>query len=142
MFLRNSKYSQENTCWSLFLIKLRALRPATLLKRESSTGIFLWILVFSSEYFEFFKNTYFQKYLRTATSVRSPILKNICEHLLLSNVILTRTTYSFKILVSNRKYENNLKNRESQKNIYFTILMFYYQIPWFYQDFKSQNLCF
>ena len=37
------------------------VRLATLLKRNSSTGVFLWIL-------RNFKNTYFQKYLRTASS--------------------------------------------------------------------------
>ena len=59
------------------------------------------------------------------------------------------TTYPFKIHVSERKCKNNLKNCESQKE-YFTILidiynvyvMFYYEIPWFYQDFKNENLCF
>ena len=60
-------------------------------------------------------------------------------------------TYSFKILVSEQKYKNNLKNFESQKkkkkkmfyhsHIYNTYVMFYYEIPWFYQDFKSENLC-
>ena len=43
----------------------------------------------------------------------------------------------FEILVSERKYEYNLKNRESQKNIflnsniYNVYVMFYYKIPWF-----------
>ena len=58
------------------------------------------------------------------------------------------TTYSFKILVSEQKYKN-FKNLESQKkkkkfyhsHIYDTYVMFYYEIPWFYQDFKSENLC-
>ena len=58
------------------------------------------------------------------------------------------TTYSFKVLVSEQKYKDNFKNYESQKkkkkiqfsfNVY---LMFYYEILWFYQDFKSENLCF
>ena len=31
-------------CWSLFLIKLQAWRAATLLKRDSNVGAFLWIL--------------------------------------------------------------------------------------------------
>ena len=31
-------------CWSLFLIKLRVFRSATLLKRYFNTGVFLWIL--------------------------------------------------------------------------------------------------
>ena len=42
------------------------------------------------------------------------------------------TTYSFKILLSERQYENNLKNREAQKkilqfscNVY---VMFYFEI--------------
>ena len=30
-------------CWGLFLIKLQAFRPVTLLKRDSNTGVFLWI---------------------------------------------------------------------------------------------------
>ena len=54
-------------------------------------------------------------------------------------------------MFQNEKYENNLRNHESQKNkkITFTILihnsvyvMFYYKIPSFYQDFENQNLCF
>ena len=60
-------------------------------------------------------------------------------------------TYSFKILVSEGKNKNNLKNRESQKkkkkkkklqfscNIY---VIFYSEIWWFYQDFKNENLSF
>ena len=43
-FLKISQCAQENTCWSLFLIKLQAWRPATLLKRDSSTGFLLLIL--------------------------------------------------------------------------------------------------
>ena len=67
------------------------------------------------------------------------------------------TTYSFKILVSElgdiifpcseRKCINNLKNLEFLKQkiiiqILDVYMMFYYEIPWFYQDFKSENLCF
>ena len=53
------------------------------------------------------------------------------------------TTYSFKIPISERKYKNNLKNRDSQKNVFYNShkynvnVMFYYEVPWFYQDFKS-----
>ena len=64
LFLQNSQYSQQNTCWRLFLIKLQhTWRHATLLKRDSNTGVFLRIL---------------QNFLRAS------ILKNICERLLLS----------------------------------------------------------
>ena len=37
-------YTRKHLCWSLFLIKLHAWRLATLLKRDSKTGVFLWIL--------------------------------------------------------------------------------------------------
>ena len=52
-------------CWSLFLIKLQASRHAALLKRDSNTDVFLWIL----------------------QTLRTPISKNICERLLLIAVI-------------------------------------------------------
>ena len=32
----------KHQCWSIFSIKLQAWRPATLLKRGSNTGVFLW----------------------------------------------------------------------------------------------------
>ena len=37
-------FTGNHLCWSLFLIKLKALRPATLLKRDSNAGVFLLIL--------------------------------------------------------------------------------------------------
>ena len=36
--------TEKHLFWGLFLIKLQAFIPATLLKRNSSTGAFLWIL--------------------------------------------------------------------------------------------------
>ena len=41
--------------------KVAGLRPVTLLKRDSNTGIFC-------EYFEILKNRFFEKYLRTVAS--------------------------------------------------------------------------
>ena len=32
----------KHMCWSFFLIKLQAFRPATLLQRDSNLGVFLW----------------------------------------------------------------------------------------------------
>ena len=52
-------FTEKQLCWSLFLIKLQALRSATLLKRDFSTGVFLCILRIS---------IYFEKHLRTAAS--------------------------------------------------------------------------
>ena len=37
-------FTEKHLRWSLFLIKLQTFRPETLLKRESSTDDFLWIL--------------------------------------------------------------------------------------------------
>ena len=49
----------KQLCWRLFLIKLQAFMPETLLKRDSSTYIFLCILrIF----------IFFEKHLRTAAS--------------------------------------------------------------------------
>ena len=36
-------FTGKHLCWSLFLKKLQAWRPATLLKRGSNTGVFLWV---------------------------------------------------------------------------------------------------
>ena len=38
-------YTGKQLRWSLFLVKLLAFSPATLLKRDSSTEVFLWIYV-------------------------------------------------------------------------------------------------
>ena len=51
--LKNSAiFTGKHLCWCLFLIKLRAFRPATFLKRDSNTGIscgyckiFRWLLL-------------------------------------------------------------------------------------------------
>ena len=36
-----ANFTGKHLCWSLFLIKFQALSPATLLKRDSNTGVFL-----------------------------------------------------------------------------------------------------
>ena len=57
-----SKFTGKHLCWSHFSIKFQAFRLATLLKRDSNAESFLWKM---------------QDFLKT------PILKNICERLLL-----------------------------------------------------------
>ena len=52
--------------WSLFSIRLQAFWLATLLKRKETPT-----QVFSCEFYEFFKSTYFEKHLRTAVSARN-----------------------------------------------------------------------
>ena len=54
-------FSRKNLCWRLFLIELQVKRPVTLLK-ETPTK------VFSSEYCEIFKSTYFEENLQTTAS--------------------------------------------------------------------------
>ena len=54
------KFRWKHLCLSLFLIKLPAFSPATLLKIDSNTGV-------SCEIREIFKNTYFEKYPRMTT---------------------------------------------------------------------------
>ena len=64
-------FTGKHLCWSLFLIKLQASRLATLLKRDSYTGVFLWIL----------------------QTLRAPISKNIYGQLLLIVVIYCRENW-------------------------------------------------
>ena len=42
-------FTGKHMCWSQFLTNLQTFRPTTLLKRDSSTGAFLWISHFFSE---------------------------------------------------------------------------------------------
>ena len=53
-----SIFTGKHLCQSLFLINLQAWRPATLFKKASAQ-------VFSCEYWEILKNTYFEEYLWT-----------------------------------------------------------------------------
>ena len=50
------KTHRKNLCWSLFLIKMQAFRPTTLLESVLTQ-------VFSCKYCETFKNTSFEEYL-------------------------------------------------------------------------------
>ena len=42
-------FTGKHMCWSQFVTNLQTFRPTTLLKRDSSTGAFLWILHIFSE---------------------------------------------------------------------------------------------
>ena len=53
-------------CCSHFLVMLQTFRPATLIRRDSNIGIFLWVL---RNFCEYFKNTHFEKILQTTSSV-------------------------------------------------------------------------
>ena len=90
-----------------------------------------------------FKITCFEKHLQKAASIRCYFdtinrkQSGFC------------VTYSFKIFVLKQKYKNYPKiiSDQSQKifyssHIYNVYVIFYYEIPWFYQDFRSKNPCF
>ena len=65
--LKNSAiFTGKHLCWSLSSIKGQVFKPGALLKRDSSTGP---VQVFSCEYWEIFKNTYFEEHLPTVASV-------------------------------------------------------------------------
>ena len=63
--------------WSLFLINFQTFRPATLLKRDSNTGSFLWNL------WKFFRTSFNIFFYRTHPVAASDIilkLKTILKH--------------------------------------------------------------
>ena len=59
-------FTENDPCWSLFLIKLHAFKPATLLKRDSNIYIFCEIC-------EIFENAYFEEHLR-ATALKKTFI--------------------------------------------------------------------
>ena len=44
------QYLQETPILESFLNKVQGWRPATLLKRDSNTGVFMWIFLFTNSY--------------------------------------------------------------------------------------------
>ena len=61
MFLKILQTSQENTCVGVLFHEVASLQPASFLKRDSNTSVFL-------EVCETFKNTYSEEYLKTTAS--------------------------------------------------------------------------
>ena len=83
--------TRKHLWWSFFLIKLQTLRPATLLKRDSNTVVFLWIL-------QNLKNIYFEDHLQTAASASWSILYkefNLREVSIWLQLIYFLTTIAF-----------------------------------------------
>ena len=62
-----AKFTRKQPCWSLFLITLQAWKPATLLKGDSNTGVFLWI-------WRIFKKSCFYRIPLVATSQQTILL--------------------------------------------------------------------
>ena len=92
MFIKISQYSQDNTYVGVsFLIKLQ---PATLLKRDSSTGGGV-----CSEYCKIFKNTFFYSTPPVAACV---FTINIYKYVISLSAKITNKTLEY--------YKNNMLN--------------------------------
>ena len=61
LFLRISLYLQETPVLKFLFNEVAGLQAYNFIKRDSNTGVFLWILAF-------FKDTYFEEHLWTAAS--------------------------------------------------------------------------
>ena len=95
--------------------------------------------MFSGEYCWIFKITFFEEYLQTA-ALRCYF--DTISHKAICNLALAQPIL-LKFLFQNEN-KNNFKNHEPQINshIYNVYARFCYKILWFYQDFKSENMCF
>ena len=72
VFLEISQSSQENIRVRVsFLVKLPGLRPAVFIKKQALAK------VFSCEFYETFKNTFFTEHLWTTASVSSEVMSRI-----------------------------------------------------------------
>ena len=85
-------------CWSLFLIKWESFRPATLLKRGSNIGVFLWIL----------QNFWEQQFRRTSESC-SVIKRNRWNVIINFHVFMRKMYY---------KYAQSNSYRTARKTIF------------------------
>ena len=95
VFLKILLISQENTCVGVsFLIKLQVWGPATLLKRDYNTYVFLWNQ-------QNFTNTYFEEYLRTTAD------QMICNKILLEKI---RAVFCIQV-----KFDLNVKKTDRKK---------------------------
>ena len=81
----------KHLCWNLFLIKLQA-RPATLLKRDSNTGVSLWTLQ------KFLQNLFYRTSPVAASDPFITLQGNImfhCKILKRFLFVYTKTLYLF-----------------------------------------------
>ena len=69
VFQNFAKFTWKNLCWSHFLTTLQISRSETLLKRDSGTGIFLWIFC------NFSKNLFTEHLWMTAPADSSVLTK-------------------------------------------------------------------
>ena len=96
-------FTRKHLCWNHFLIRLSAFRPATLWKRDSNLNI--------------------------TNVLRTPILKNICERLLLNVMLIVQYSYYHLVTskhlvtdkVSYRKIVGRYRMESSKRSFCFTV---------------------
>ena len=101
--------------------------------------------MFSYEYCGIFKITIFED-----PSANGCFYQMLFQHDQFKAIWLLHNLHlKFLFHNENIKIISKIVNRKNKtKKIYNSLLtynvyvMFYYKIPWFYQDFKSENLCF
>ena len=94
-----ANFTGKHLCWSLFFTKLQAFRPATLLKIDSYTSVFLWNLRNSEE--RLFWRTYERLLLCTDYFIIYWFLQSSTVHVFLYYAIktielMTREAVSFE----------------------------------------------
>ena len=103
-----TNFIEKHLCWSLFLIKLQAFRPTTVLKKTP-------MQVLSCEICGIFKNTYFEEYLRTTASKDIETLRKICR-----NPFSLTCVFQFKDKIED--FVHILKNKGQMKPVFRYIL--------------------
>ena len=121
-------FAGKHLCWSYFLIKLQAWTSPIVLKRDSNTGVFLWILRNFSEYlfWRTFANGYFctsnhkvsseywAYFLNQKHDVGWFLLSRSVDLVRLYSLLIISSSYSNTFLLLDlQKNKSNLKNRSS-----------------------------
>ena len=76
MFLKISQYSEKNTCWSLFLIKVQAYKPKGLQLHQKKTPT----QVFSCKYCKIARSSFlYRTSLMAASGFLTKLAENNCE---------------------------------------------------------------
>ena len=121
-------FAGKHLCWSCFLMKLQAWRSAILFKRDSNTGVFLWILQnFQEQLFwrastngcfsvsnHKVSNKYWAYFLNQKHDVGWFLLRRFVDLVrLYSLLIISRNHSNTFLLLDLQKNRSKVKNRSS-----------------------------
>ena len=131
MFIKFQKQSfadvfQKISCWSYFLIKLQAWRSSILLKRDSNTGFFLWILFWRTSangsfctYNHKVSNKYWTSFLNQKHDMGWFLLRRFVDLVRLYSLLIISRNHSNTFLLLDLQ-----KNRSKDKNISSNVMIF------------------